>query len=252
MENCYIQKYKEYIAFLRENCDDLLDNDNWDSLFKVLSLLKISKEYTLDDYRAKNSTDNILRLYARKVDTERPDEKELEKYDDWHSMRGIIRRTFINDMKRANGIDVVEEEEPVGLPEKIEPESVVTLDFTPEAIWEAYLLKTTNYYIGQRWHGGYHRMSIPADIDDLKKFKPWREEEKPEYETFIEEMSGYDFEPKITIDGDMATIEHIAVFFHNRFSKCRATVHYNGKTRKIENFEFDDTTIFEFEAHFCY
>ena len=144
MENSYIQKYKEYIAFLRENCDDLLDNDNWDSLFKVLSLLKISKEYTLDDYRAKNSTDNILRLYARKVDTERPDEKELEKYDDWHSMRGIIRRTFINDMKRANGIDVVEEEEPVGLPEKIEPESVVTLNFTPEAIWEAYLLKTTN------------------------------------------------------------------------------------------------------------
>ena len=70
MENHYIQKYKEYIAFLRENSDDLLDNDNWDSLFKVLPLLKLSDEYTLDDYRAKNSTDNILRLYARKVGTE--------------------------------------------------------------------------------------------------------------------------------------------------------------------------------------
>ena len=112
MENTYIQKYKKYIAFLRANQNDLLDNDNGDSLFKVLPLLKISEEYTLDDYRSKNSTDNILRLYARKVGTERPDEKELEKYDDWHSMRGIIRRTFINDMKRANGIDVVEDEEP--------------------------------------------------------------------------------------------------------------------------------------------
>ena len=252
MENNYIQKYKEYIAFLRENRKDLLDNDNWDSLFKVLPLLKLSDEYTLDDYRAKNSTDNILRLYARKVGTERPDEKELEKYDDWHSMRGIIRRTFINDMKRANGIDVVEDEEPVGLPEKIEPESVVTLDFTPDAIWEGYLLATTNYYIGQRWHGGYHKMMIPANVDDLKKFKPWRDDEMPKYEKFIEAMSGYDFAPKITIDGDIATIEHIAVFFHNRFSKCCATAHYNKETCKIENWKFDDTTMFKFDAHYSY
>lgn len=252
MENNYIQKYKEYIAFLRENRMDLLDNDNWDSLFKVLPLLKLSDEYTLDDYRAKNSTDNILRLYARKVGTERPDEKELEKYDDWHSMRGIIRRTFINDMKRANGIDVVEDEEPVALPEKIEPESVVTLDFTPDAIWEGYLLATTNYYIGQRWHGGYHKMMIPANVDDLKKFKPWRDDEMPKYEKFIEAMSGYDFAPKITIDGDIATIEHIAVFFHNRFSKCCATAHYNKETCKIENWKFDDTTMFKFDAHYSY
>ena len=252
MENNYIQKYKEYIAFLRESRMDLLDNDNWDSLFKVLPLLKLSDEYTLDDYRAKNSTDNILRLYARKVGTERPDEKELEKYDDWHSMRGIIRRTFINDMKRANGIDVVEDEEPVGLPEKIEPESVVTLDFTPDAIWEGYLLATTNYYIGQRWHGGYHKMMIPANVDDLKKFKPWRDDEMPKYEKFIEAMSGYDFAPKITIDGDIATIEHIAVFFHNRFSKCCATAHYNKETCKIENWKFDDTTMFKFDAHYSY
>ena len=255
MENHYIQKYKEYIAFLRENSDDLLDNDNWDSLFKVLPLLKLSDEYTLDDYRAKNSTDNILRLYARKVGTERPDEKEFEKYDNWHSLRGIVRRTFFNYIKRANGEDVEdveEEEEPVGLPEKIEPESVVTLDFTPEAIWEAYLLKTTDYYIGQRWHGGYHKMRIPANVDDLKNFKPWRDDEMSEYEKFIEAMSGYDFAPKITIDGDVATIEHIAVFFHNRFSKCSATAHYNKETCKIENWKFDDTTMFKFEAHFCY
>ncbi len=251
MENGYIQKYKEYIAFLRENCDDLLDNDNWDSLFKVLPLLKISEEYTLDDYRSKNSTDNILRLYARKVGTERPDEKELEKYDDWHSMRGIIRRTFINDMKRANGIDVVEDEEPVGLPEKIEPESVVTLDFTPEAIWEAYLLKTTDYYIGQRWHGGYHRMSIPTDIEELKKFKPWKEDEIPKYEKFIQETE-LDFEPKITIKDDVATIEHIAVFFHNRFSKCTAKAYYNAVDKKIEKFEFDNVDLFKFTSHFMY
>ena len=36
------------------------------------------------------------------------DEKEFEKYDDWHSLRGFVRRTFFNDIKRANGEDVEE------------------------------------------------------------------------------------------------------------------------------------------------
>lgn len=244
MENHYIQKYKEYIAFLRENSDDLLDNDNWDSLFKVLPLLKLSDEYTLDDYRSKKSTDNILRLYARKVETKRPAETEFEKIDFGNFVQRWLKAVLAENEDAENTT--------AKLPERIEPESVVTLDFTPEAIWEAYLLKTTDYYIGQRWHGCYHVMTIPANVGELKKFKPWRDDEMPEYEKFIEAMSRYDFAPKITIDGDAATIEHIAVFFHNRFSLCSATAHYNKETCKIENWKFDDTTMFKFEAHFCY
>ena len=55
LDMSYIQKYNEYIAFLRENRKDLLENDNWDSLFNVLPLLKLSDEYTLDDYRSKKT-----------------------------------------------------------------------------------------------------------------------------------------------------------------------------------------------------
>ena len=249
MGNSYIQKYKEYIAFLRANQNDLLDNDNWDSLFSVLQFLKLSDEYTLDDYRSKGSTNNILRLYAREVSMNRPDEKDFKKYDAKHGIEAFFK-TIFDEIKRKKGI-VVEEEEPVGLPERIEPESVVTLDFTPEAIWEAYLLRTTDYYIGHRWHGGYHKMTIPANIDELKKFRPWKEYEIPEYEKFIQETE-FDFAPKIIINGDVATIEHIAVFFHNRFSQCRATVHYNREARKIESFKFDSTDIFKFSKHFCY
>ena len=256
MENYYIQKYKEYIAFLRENREDLLENDNWDSLFNVLSLLKLSDEYTLDDYRSKKSTNNILRLYARKIGTERPIEAEFRKYDDLHDLRTLfkdfIKLATVEDDEQNANTEAKAEEETICLPEKIEPETVVTLDFTPGAIWEAYLLRTTDYYIGQRWHGGYHEMTIPADIDGLKKFKPWKEDEKPEYEKFIEAMSGYDFVPKITIDGDVATIEHIAVFFHNRFSKCCATVYYNREMCKIEKIEFDSADIFKFSKHFCF
>ena len=243
MENNYIQKYKEYITFLRENSDDLLDNDNWDSLFKVLPLLKLSDEYTLDDYRSKKSTDNILCLYARKVETKRPAETEFEKIDFGNFVQRWLKAVLAENEDAENTT--------VKLPERIEPESVVTLDFTPEAIWEAYLLKTTDYYIGQRWHGGYHEMAIPANIDELKKFRPWKEDEKPKYEKFIEETE-FDFAPKITIDGDVATIEHIAVFFHNRFSKCCATVHYDRKTRKIDEFKFESTDIFKFSQRFYF
>ena len=227
----------------------MLDNDNWDSLFKVLPLLKISEEYTLDDYRSKGSTNNILRLYAREVSINRPDEKEFKKYDAKHGIEAFFK-TIFDEIKRKKGI-VVEDEEPVGLPEKIEPESVVTLDFTPEAIWEAYLLKTTNYYIGQRWHGCYHKMTIPADIEEFKKFKPWKEDEIPKYEKFIQETE-FDFTPKIIINGNVATIEHIAVFFHNRFSKCTAKAYYNAVDKKIEKFEFDNVDLFKFTSHFMY
>ena len=238
-----MQKYKEYIAFLRENRKDLLENDNWDSLFKVLPLLKLSDEYTLDDYRSKKSTDNILCLYARKVETKRPAETEFEKIDFGNFVQRWLKAVLAENEDAENTT--------VKLPERIEPESVVTLDFTPEAIWEAYLLKTTDYYIGQRWHGGYHEMAIPANIDELKKFRPWKEDEKPKYEKFIEETE-FDFAPKITIDGDVATIEHIAVFFHNRFSKCCATVHYDRKTRKIDEFKFESTDIFKFSQRFYF
>lgn len=253
MENCYIKKYKEYISFLRANRDELLKNDNWDMLFQVLTRLELSDEYTLDDYRSKKSTNNILCLYARNASTQRPPEAEFEKYDNIHG----IDAWFRNFEKLINETEGLEEEsddmleEFVSLPEKIEPESEVTLDFTPDAIWEAYLLRTTNYYIGHRWHGGYHKMTIPANIDELKKFRPWKEYEIPEYEKFIQETE-FDFAPKIIINGDVATIEHIAVFFHNRFSQCRATVHYNREARKIESFKFDSTDIFKFSAHFCY
>lgn len=249
MENSYIKKYKEYIAFLRANQDDLLDNDNWDSLFSVLQFLKLSDEYTLDDYRSKDSTNNILHLYARKVSTNRPDEKEFKKYDAKHGIEAFFKSIF-DEIKREKGIDI-DDEEPVGLPEKIEPESVVTLDFTPEAIWEAYMLKTTDYYIGQRWHGGYHKMTVPANIEELKKFKPWKEDEILEYEKFIEETE-LDFAPKITIKDVVATIEHIAVFFHNRFSKCTAKAYYNAVDKKIEKFEFDNVDLFKFTSHFMY
>ena len=260
----YIDKYKEYISFLNENSERLLKDDNWDILFQTLPLLKISNGYTLDDYRSKKSTNNILQLYARKTDTRRPSEETLKRYDETNGFCGVVRRImfnfdFIDKVKIAEDDEEIENndetektiDELLNLPEKILPEEVVTLNFIPDAIWQAYLLKTTNYYIGQRWHGGYHEITIPGNLEELKKFNPWKEEEIREYEKFIEETK-FDFEPKITINGNVATIEHLAVFFHNRISRCQATVHYNAKTRRIESFKFDNVDLFKFSPYFLY
>ena len=258
----YIHKYKEYISFLNENSARLLKEDNWDILFQVLPLLKLSDGYTLDDYRSKASTNNILRLYARKVDAHLPKEDTLIWYDEENSFSGVMRRKFkfdfIDKVTVAEdddddwGNDEPEEiDEPLNLPEKTLPEEVVSLDFVPDAIWQAYLLKTIDYYIGQRWHGGYHEMTIPGNLEELKKFKPWKKDEIRGYETFIEETK-FDFEPKITIKGNVVIIEHLAVFFHNRISRCRATAHYDKKTRQIESFEFDSVDLFRFSPYFKY
>ena len=256
----YIDKYKEYISFLNKNRERLLKEDNWDILFQVLSLLKLSDEYTLDDYRSKTSTNNILSLYARRVDTRRPSEETLKRHDEANCFTGVMRRMFNFDF--IDKVTVAEDDEdnwnndetkktidePLNLHEKILPEEVVTLEFVADAIWQAYLLKTTDYYIGQRWHGGYYKMTIPENLEELKNFKPWKEEEIREYEKFIEEIK-FDFEPKITIKGNVATIEHLAVFFHNRISRCQATVVYDIKTRRIESFNFDSVDLFKFTPY---
>lgn len=267
--NIYIQKYKKYISFLNENRAKLLNEDDWGILLQVLPLLKLSEGYTLDDYRSKKSTDNILCLYARKIDTPRPAEDELKKYEkdkirmfkaDISNLLGnpVVAegndRNYIND-DDWNCFDDdfwnyenKEEEvfdEAVILPEKIMPEAVITLDFLPDAIWEAYLLNTTDYYIGQRWHGNYHQMTILANFEELISFRPWHKDEFVEYKKFIRETN-FEFEPKITIDGNVATIEHLAVFYENRISRCRTTARYDKETRRIESFKFEYTDLFEF------
>ena len=134
----YIQKYKEYISFLNENRARLLDADNWDILFQVLPLLKLSPGYTLDDFRSKASTNNILCLYARKTDTRRPSEKAFKRYNEENSIVGIMRRkskfdfidnvTVTEDDEENYSTDEAEEaDEPLNLPEKILPYEVVCL-----------------------------------------------------------------------------------------------------------------------------
>lgn len=243
MESLYTTKYKEYIAFLNDNREELLDNDRWDMLFRVLTHLKLSAGYTLDDYRSKGSTNNILSLYARKADTQRPAEEEFERYDNANDLKAIFAKEISGEL----GNDEISD-----LPEKISPESVITFDFTADAVWEAYLLLTTNYYIGQRWHGCYHNMIIPTNLEELMLYKPWKENEKPYYEKYITETH-LNFEPQITINGNAATIEHLGIFFYDiSIEQCRSVIQYNSHSRQIESVTYDRSKIISFSPRFYF
>ena len=229
--NPYLKRYKEYVCFLENNRETLLSEDKWDIVFEKLLQISLPQEWTMGDYRPKDSNDDILCLYVRRKNIPAPSEELLMKYYFKHES------IFSEGGKRESWEDL--------LPKKIAPDRVVTFDFTPEAIWDAYMLKSTDYYIGQRWHGNYHSMTIIGSMEELRKFFPWKEEEYIEYEKFINETE-FDFEPKITIFGNVATIEHMAVFYTNHISRRRVKLFYNEKERIIECFEIEDDDLFHF------
>lgn len=223
-ENELIKCYRKYRYLLRVN-RGFFDRDCWELLFVILDKLKLDKKYVLDDYRSKESTDNILNLYARHKNTPRPTERQLEEWECSH--------------------------EPKGMPPMIRPHEVVTLDFDTISIWQAYLLRVTDYFIGQRWHGAYHKMNIIFDSQKDVRIFFMREAERLEYVRQLEELHP-DYEPYVIIDGNTAKVRHLALIGDTRITECFCTITYSPKTRKIEKFEFDDSELIEIPRVFWY
>lgn len=110
--------YDKYTDFLCNHGGELEKTNNWNKVFEVLDLLHMDPDYALADSRPKNSTNDVLSLYARFTSTTNPYRGEYLYYE------------------------------------------LVTLDYTPEAIWQAFLLQNTYHFIGMRWHGYYEERSF--------------------------------------------------------------------------------------------
>jgi hypothetical protein len=241
----FIKCYRKYHHLLKVNHAFFVDGDCWELLFVILDKLKIDKGYELDDYRSKASTNNILNLYARHKDTPRPTERQLEEWEYCNPSGPIaLAEMLIHGDKQ--GVN-----EPKGMPPMILPHEVITLDFDALSIWQAYLLKTTNYFIGQRWHGNYHKMNIIFDPrNDIRIFM-MKEENRMKYAQQLEELFP-DYEPHIIIDGNTAKVKHLALIGDTRITECTCTITYNPKIRKIEKFEFDDSELMKIPSVFVY
>ena len=229
----FIKCYRKYRHLLRVN-RGFFDRDCWELLFVILDKLKLDKKYVLDDYRSKTTTDNILNLYARNKKTPRPTERQLEEWE--YHYWGILTN---NDKK------------PKGMPPMIQPHEVITLDFDALSIWQAYLLKTTDYFIGQRWHGNYHKMNIIFEPKKDVRIFFMREAERMKYVQQLEALTP-DYEPYVIINGNKAKVRHLALIGDTRITECFCTITYNPKTRKIEGFEFDDSELIKIPRVFWY
>lgn len=249
----FIKCYRKYRHLLKVN-RGFFDRDCWELLFVILDKLKIDKKYVLDDFRSKVSTDNILNLYARHRDTPRPSERKLiewEYYNDSFSLLNVSRKLGfeVNIFKNDNyypGFD-----EPKDMPPMILPHEVITLDFDALSIWQAYQLRLTDYFIGQRWHGNYHTMEMIFNPKKDIHIFMMKEEERMKYVQQLEALNP-DYEPYVIINGNKARVRHLALISDTRITECFCTITYNPKTRKIEGFEFDDSELIKIPREFWY
>lgn len=247
-----VKCYRKYRHILKVNHAFFVDGDCWEIVFALFDKLKIDKEYELDDYRSKASTNNILKLYARHKNTPKPSERKFIEWEYCHSSVPLLHPSnplgidvdLINDDK--TGIN-----ESKDMPPMIQPHEVITLDFDALSIWQAYLLRITDYFIGQRWHGNYHKMEMIFEPKKDVRIFFMRKEERMKYVQQLEALNP-DYEPYIIINGNKAKVRHLALIGDTRITECICTITYNPKTRKIEGFEFDDSELIKIPRVFIY
>lgn len=111
---------------------DLMDNLN--AFLRKLPDLSLDEDYVLDDFRPREQMNSVLRLYARRKDLPRFGDADFE-----HQVKPL------------------------------QPFQHITLPFTEEAIWQAFLLRQTYRLTGMRWHGSYAaRTFVLLDKDIVK------------------------------------------------------------------------------------
>ena len=247
-----IKCYRKYRHLLKVNHAFFVDGDCWELLFVILDKLKLDEMYVLDDYRSKASNDNILNLYARYKNTPRPSERKFIEWEYYNDRVSLCHATEELDFEvRLTDDDYLGFDEPKDTPPMIKPHEIITLDFDALSIWQAYLLRTTDYFIGQRWHGNYHKMDIIFDpVKDIRIFM-MKEEERIKYVHQLEELHP-DYEPYVIINGNTAKVRHLALIGDTKITECTCTITYNPKTRKIERFEFEDSELIKIPRVFWF
>lgn len=117
---------------------DINSMDNLNPFLRKLPDLSLDEDYVLNDFRPRDQLNSVLWLYARPKDLPRPSDEDF----------------YFAYKKRIK---------------PLEPFHYITLSFTEEAIWQAFLLSQTYRLTGMRWHGGYAaRTFVLLDKDIVK------------------------------------------------------------------------------------
>lgn len=273
--NVLCLKYKEYVNFLddlqKSTSDDsycFFEQNNqvvidWGKILTCLDKLYINKGYVLDDYRSLSSDNNILSLYARASNVNRPDEEDWVRWEYNHIPHASFRyltcgfTVDVNDERREffripSLDDLTEEQksmlnERIEMPPKIDPLQVITLERTPDAIWQAFLLHITYMFTGYRWHGGYVHKELVFSKNDVLAIKP---EILP-----ILTIDDKAFIPEIVFDEDNPEKGYIKCYWWSEWGglyNVTANFLYSDITNRIKFKEILSSNIVKYQCNLMY
>ena len=222
--------------------------------------LKLDENYVLDNYNPHSESPFFrtlglnLQLYVRLKSVEKPRDIDFKRDRILESYCRKFRKKYKNEPEilEAKLKKLHSQMEPLPkLPECEDPFKHITLPFTKEAIWQAYLLKQVGHKIGMYWHGLYDQrifINRKKDIDSINLNSSHGDKVKLE-QFKIEAKASWakTMRPMVILDGDKAYISHYWFDYWSGLSQVECWVSYDSHSQKITDF-----LIKESDAIVCY
>lgn len=223
-------------------------------LLDYLPDLKLDNKYVLEDFRPREQTNSVLWLYVR-------DRKNERLYDDTDNRKNPFyvfgqnwNKCYASKLIKIAGIPIFKYKKRL---KPIKPFLHITLPFTEEAVWQAYLLQRTYHIIGMRWHGGYAArffLNQPDDIDKIGEiYNIANYESRTVIEELIEACRKAFSPPTVKLMDNMAIITHCWFDDWNGLIRVTWQGKYNKKKMRMGNFEIaTEETLVEYNCRIKY
>ena len=224
------------------------DQPNLNSLLRGLPDLKLDENYVLDDYNPHPKSPFFstlglnLQLYVRLKSVEKPRDIDFKRDRILKSYCRKLRDRYKNEPEilEAKLKKLHSQMEPLPkLPECEDPFKHITLPFTEEAIWQAYLLKQVGHKIGMYWHGLYDErifINRRKDIDSIKNFSHENEDRLEQFKIEAKASWTETMRPMVILDGDKAYISHYWFGYWGGLRQVECLVSYDFQYQKITYF----------------
>lgn len=214
---------------------NIKSKDNLNAFLLKLPDLSLDEDYVLDDFRPSEQMNSVLWLYARRRDLPRPSDADF-KYRE----NNILHVFGIN----SNGCRVTRQIKIGNVTvfaykkriKPLEPFHYITLPFTEEAIWQAFLLSQTYRLTGMRWHGGYAARTFVLLDEDIVKVTEKVQEE-------VRRIWSPDLNVSVVLGDGCAVISHCWFDNWKGLVQMKWDVKYDALKKQVTGIEVKDEKV---------
>lgn len=240
--SCLVEICHNYVA-LTKRLPALEELPDLNGLLEELPKLKLEDSYVLDDYLCnyvrglfrRRTIGKTLDLYVRLRSVNRP---ESFDFVDEHEVREYLRKTsrLEEGISEEHVKTLLAKRRP--LPPREDPFKHITLPFTEDAIWQAYLLKQAEHLIGMYWHGCYNRRIFINQMEDIENIFVLgdTEERFSKVKDKLKQCWSNDKQPLVVLDGDKAYISHYWFDHWKGLVQVKCLVKYDYQQHRITDF----------------